>query len=148
MQLMIKLRTVIFLVVSMLLASCKENKIELHKDQMLIKVSVKSFKVIEEPDRPNKIFVYGDLIVENSKKNIELYDLNCVDLRIGQLASKSIYADSIASVLIDAYKADKQGRIAASVYWVFPYSENFNNMTLDVSNLELSLKSFDRCNKN
>ena len=85
-----------------------------------ISLDIRSLKE-KNVDGKRSYFLYGYVEIFSSDKPLSAFDLNCLTLKVGDKLSRSIYVDSVAHVLKESYKANAQGEIKTSIYWVFDH---------------------------
>ncbi|GLQ98204.1 hypothetical protein [Dyella mobilis] len=85
----------------------------------------------------DSLFIHGELTLSDASRKLKSANLNCFALTLDGTTSEGISADSIASILIDAYHADANGQIKAPVYWVFPAGKFADSPNLSTATLRL-----------
>ena len=129
-QKMIRNNLLLLLTVMLILTpSCREtigSKSKTLWNELLVKVTLNYFKNSSFTDsNKSSSLVYGSLDIRGKKKNIKMFNLDCIVLDIDGSKSEKIYVDSVAHILTSEYIANNN-MISVDVYWKFnkplPYS--------------------------
>jgi hypothetical protein len=113
-----KLCKITFAIIFLALSGCDDEmhlKAKLTTNDVGVAVEIVKAKAFKENGK-DKSLVYGTLAFEDLKQLAAQVNLTCIAISIGEVSSENVYVDSVAYILPDRYKIDRD-RSKVSVYW-------------------------------
>lgn len=113
-----KIYKVTFAIIFIALSGCDDDmhlKAKLTASDVGVAVEIIKAKAFRE-NGIDKSLVYGTLAFEDLKQRALQVNLTCIAISIGGVTSENIYVDSVADILPNSYKIDRD-RSKVSVYW-------------------------------